>query len=230
MTADTMIAPPNKPPLAHTVASWSWRNWQSVLVACGTTLSTATKWEGAFREQVAPDTFGDDELAHFLGQCLHETGMFLRLQEDLAYRAERMMEVWPHRFPTIESTAGLVMNPRALAEKVYGGRMGNDSPGDGFKYRGRGFPMVTGRDSYEALQIETGEPLVDLPELLLTPHIALKCGLVWWKNNVSDTMVGHMPVTVETVTQIVNNGQTGIKERRQITAAARRALLANPWK
>jgi len=226
MTAATMTAPPVKPPSVHTTSAPLWRNWPAILVSCGTTLVTASKWEEAFREQVTPETLGEGSLAHFLGQCLHETGMFLRLQEDLSYStAARLIAVWPRRFPDVASTAGLLMNPRALAERVYTGRMGNDLPGDGFKYRGRGFPMITGKDNYEALQIETGEPLVDFPELLLTPSVALRCGLVWWKSNVSDTMK-----SIEAVTQRVNNGQLEIEKRRALTATAQRALLANPWK
>lgn len=222
--------PPTQParppviPASHTTRTFPWRNWFDILVGCGCSLTTASKWEAAFQNQMEPDTLDDESLAHFLGQCLHETSMFQRLQEDLYYAAARLMQVWPSRFPNVESTAGLVRSPRALAERVYGGRLGNDLPGDGFAYRGRGFPMITGKNNYEMLQTETGESLVDSPDLLLTPFVALKCGLVWWKRNIDGTM------DVETVTKIVNGGQIGLDERRRLTAAAQRALLANPWK
>ena len=217
--------PPIDPPSTVAVRTGPWRNWLAILTSCGTTLTTASKWEAAFRTRVLPGTMDDGAMAHFLGQCLHETNMFQRLQEDLHYTANRMMTVWPSRFPNVESTTGLTMNPRALAERVYGGRLGNDLPGDGFAYRGRGFPMITGKDNYEALQAETGDPLVDFPDLLLTPDVALRCGLVWFSRNISGTIE-----SVEDVTQIVNGGQTGIEDRRRLTVAAQRALLVNPWK
>lgn len=216
--------PPITPPPTPQVKTGPWRDWYAILVACGVSMGVASKWEAAFRNRVTPDTFDEAQSAHFLGQCLHETSMFTKLQEALHYSAERMMAVWPRRFPDIASTVGLVMNPRALAERVYGGRMGNDLPGDGFAYRGRGFPMITGKDNYEALQTETGIPLVDFPDLLLTPDNALICGLAWWRANVRDAD------TVEAVTQIVNGGQTGLEERRRLTAVAQRALASNPWR
>lgn len=220
--------PPITPPVLPKVKAAPWRNWFDVLVACGVGLTTAQKWESVFAEQISPETMPDEEMANFLGQCLHETGMLLRMQEDLSYSAERMMAVWPRRFPTVDMTAGLVMNPRALAERVYGGRMGNELAGDGFKYRGRGFPMVTGRDNYEALQAETGYPLVDFPELLVNPSTALRCGLVWWKTNIS-VKIGSSS-SVEDLTKLVNGGLVGIDHRRILTESARRALSAHPWK
>lgn len=225
----TPAAPTYVPPGNHAVASEPWRNWTVILTSLGVPMSVAQKWETEFANQIRPETFGDDAgLALFLGQTLHESSGLQRLVEDLSYStAERLMAIWPKRFPNVESTTGLLRNPRALAARVYDGRMGNDLPGDGFAYRGRGLIGVTGKAAYETMQTETGEPLVDFPDLLASPRAALRSAIVWWKNNVYGKIGGS--TSVEAVTQIVNGGQTGIDERRRLTVAAQRALQENPW-
>lgn len=75
-------------------------------------------------------------ICHFLAQCFVESRGFTDVEEDLSYSAKRLVQVWPKRFPTIESAAPYAHNPEALANKVYGGRMGNTDPGDGWKFRG----------------------------------------------------------------------------------------------
>jgi putative chitinase len=200
-----------------------------ILTSLGVPMAVAQKWEPEFADQISPETFGDDAgLAAFLGQVLHESSGLQRLVEDLSYgTADRLMAIWPRRFPNVESTAGLVRNPRALAERVYGGRLGNEAPGDGWAYRGRGLLQITGKTNYEAMQVATGEPLVDFPDLLASPRAALKSAILWLKNNTSGTMSS---LTVEELTQIINGGQVGIEERRRLTAAAQRALKENPWR
>src|SRR5690349_4962574 len=75
-------------------------------------------------------------LAHFMAQILHESGGLRIVEENLSYTARRMMEIWPKRFPTIEIAKPFAKNPQALANKVYGGRMGNSGPDDGWLYIG----------------------------------------------------------------------------------------------
>ena len=219
----TPPTPPTQAPTPH-----PRRNWPVILTSLGVPMAIVQKWEAEFNNQITPATLGgDDGLAPMLGQCLHESHGLQYLVEDLSYStAERLMAVWPSRFPNVESTTGLLRNPRALAARVYDGRLGNDLPGDGFSYRGRGLIQITGKDNYELMQSEIGMPLVDFPNLLSAPAAALKSAIVWLKNN-SCGMIGSL--TVEELTQIVNGGQTGIEERRRLTAAAQRALKENPW-
>ena len=88
-------------------------------------------------------------LAAILAEAYHETGGRMQpVEENLNYSARRMMQVWPRRFPTIASTEPYAGKPQALANKVYGGRLGNVSPGDGWRYRGRGLAQITGRVNY----------------------------------------------------------------------------------
>ncbi|SFH27256.1 chitinase [Ensifer sp. OV372] len=89
-------------------------------------------------------------LAYMLATVFHETGGTMQpVIENLNYSAARLTEVWPSRFPTIASAKPFARNPRKLANKVYGGRMGNSAPDDGWLYRGRGLPQITGKDNYD---------------------------------------------------------------------------------
>lgn len=88
-------------------------------------------------------------LAAILAEAYHETGGRMQpVEENLNYSARRMGQVWPKRFPTTASAQPYAGNPRALANKVYGGRLGNVAPDDGWRYRGRGLAQITGRANY----------------------------------------------------------------------------------
>jgi putative chitinase len=113
----------------------------------------------------------------FLSTALEESGGLRLLVENLNYSAERAAEVWPSRFPTAAAAAPFAHNPPALADKVYGGRMGNTAPGDGWKFRGRGLIQITGHDNYAALAKETGLPFVDRPDLVNDPAHLLECAV-----------------------------------------------------
>ncbi len=88
-------------------------------------------------------------LAAILAEAYHETGGAMRpVEEDLNYSAKRLMQVWPARFPTLASAEPYANNPRALANRVYGGRLGNVGADHGWLYRGRGLAQITGRANY----------------------------------------------------------------------------------
>lgn len=113
----------------------------------------------------------------FLSTCYEESGGFRTLAENDDYTAERAHEVWPRLFPTVESAAPYAHNPRALADRVYGGRMGDAGPDAGWLYRGEGLDQVTGEDNFALLQRLTGLPLVARPELVTTPEHMLECAV-----------------------------------------------------
>lgn len=120
-------------------------------------------------------------LAHFLAQISHESGGFFHRVESLNYTsAARIQQMWPSRFPTVQSAEPFVRNERDLAEKVYGGRMGNDRPGDGFKYRGRGLIQLTGRKTYHEYADRLGVDLVGQPDLAFAPETALRVAAEYW--------------------------------------------------
>lgn len=84
----------------------------------------------------------------FVANVVQESGEFAHKQENMNYRAETIVKVWPSRFPTIEDAKPYARNPQLLANKVYGGRLGNTDPNDGWTYRGGGFIGITGKDLY----------------------------------------------------------------------------------
>lgn len=119
-------------------------------------------------------------LARFLGNTTHETNGFRLLAEDLRYSAKRLTEVWPGRFPDLAAAAPFAHNPEALAEHVYGGRMGNVHPGDAYRFRDHGLLQTTGRDNYARLSLATGRPIQALPEWLRTREGAASSAVSFW--------------------------------------------------
>lgn len=196
--------------------------WLTVLMGCGVKKDTAARWAPVFAEVVREDSFNkrDSELDDFLGQILHESSHLERMEEGLSYSAERLMAVWPKRFPTLEAATPYARNPVALANKVYGGRLGNTGPGDGYKYRGRGLLQVTGYANYAAVAEVLRLDLVGNPDLMAQPKVALLSAIAWWEKNIPDSVIGD----VERESRLVNGGTVGLAERRALTEAAAKAL------
>ena len=200
-------------------------DWSRILIECGVHLTTAAKWAPVFAEQIGPDTFsaGDSELDDFLGQILKESGKLEKTEEALSYSAERLMAVWPTRVPTPGDAQPDARSPEALANRVYGGRLGNVNPGDGWMFRGGGLIQVTGRGNVEALMPVIGwdGTAEELAHALRTdPATALRASIAWWEGNVPDGVMGD----TRKVTKIVNGADLGLAERQALTDKAGDAL------
>jgi putative chitinase len=162
--------------------------------------------------------------AAFIGQCMHESGGFKLLQENLNYSAKALMATWPSRFPTEEIANEYARQPEKIANKVYGGRMGNDveSSGEGWKYRGRGIKQLTGKENYERCGSVLGVDLVSNPDLLLDPKYAtLSAGWFWNKHNLNDLADKG---DIETMTKRINGGLLGLDARKAAIAKAESVL------
>jgi len=150
--------------------------------------------------------------ACFIGQCMHESGGFKQLNENLNYGAKGLVGTWPSRFPNLEYAAEFERKPELIANKVYGGRMGNNEEGDGWKYHGRGLIQLTGKENYENCGAGIGVDLVNEPDLLATPeYAALSAGWFWNKkglNALADSM------DIDTMTKRINGGSIGIADRK----------------
>lgn len=121
----------------------------------------------AILEEASRRNLPDSQTAYILATAFHETGGKMQpVEENLNYTsAARIKATWPSRFSTITAAQAFVGKPQALANKVYGGRMGNNGANDGWLYRGRGLAQITGKDNYkkfglgdnpaEALQLAT---------------------------------------------------------------------------
>ena len=104
------------------------------------------------------------QIRHWIAHLSVESGYFLHFEENLSYSAQRLTQVWPKRFPAIHDAEAYARNPVQLANKVYGGRMGNTELNDGYKYRGRGFVQLTGKDNYDRVGNALGIDLVGNPD------------------------------------------------------------------
>jgi putative chitinase len=152
-------------------------------------------------------------LCHFLAQVGHETDGFTIKRESLTYKtAKRLMEVWPKRFPTEASAIPFLNQPVKLGDKVYGGRMGNKDPGDGFKYRGRGYLQTTGRSAYKKFGKLIGIDLEADPEQVVEPSISLKCTCAEWIDSKINAAADRDDI--KQVTMLVNGGTTGLAKRK----------------
>ena len=198
--------------------------WNGILIDLGVKPITAAIWSPIFAQEIDDSTFslGDTELDDFLGNVLHESSMLERLEEGLYYKTPgRLMAIWPSRFPTLESELPYLRNPEALANKVYGGRMGNTEPGSGFRNRGSGLIQITGADNLRAVQAATGIPVYDNPDLLRKPTVeALRVCIAWWEGHVPDAVMGNGRL----VRKAVNGGAIGLREVMALTDEAREAL------
>jgi putative chitinase len=153
-------------------------------------------------------------VAHVMAQGSHECGAGHEVVENLSYSALRMTQVWPSRFPTLGAAEPCAHNPKALANRVYNGRMSNRSGSDdGYNFRGQGFAQTTGRDEYERLGKLTGLDLVNHPELLIDPTHFLECGVA------NFVLCGCLPFAkaddLLNVTRRLNGGTVGLDQRRE---------------
>ena len=107
-------------------------------------------------------------LAYALATAYHETGCKMQpVNESLYYTsAARIREVWPKRFTSVAAAIPYVRNPQGLANRVYADRMGNgpEASGDGWRYRGRALPQLTGEENYRKASKLVGVDLVQNPE------------------------------------------------------------------
>lgn len=198
------------------------RDWYDILVQCQVKPAVAAKWSEVFANTIKPTTFskGDEEIDDFLGQILHESQGLVKMGEDLRYSPERLMAVWPNRFQTLEFAKQYANNPEKLANYVYGGRMGNTRPGDGWLYRGRSPGQITGHDNYVFVGNVIGQDLETMPELLEQPHYGLEATIAWWEGRIPDSMLGDP----ERITKRVNGSLLGLAHRAELADGARWAL------
>lgn len=160
-------------------------------------------------------------LAHWLAQLAHESAL-IPVEESLYYsRPERLMQVWPSRFPSLAMALPWVRNPVGLGNKVYGGRLGN-ALGEGYLYRGRGLIQLTGKNNYARYGRLAGVDLVKNPSLLCDPRVsALVAGLFWQANGCNELADKN---DVLAITKRINGGITGLSHRRQNLLIASRHL------
>jgi putative chitinase len=150
--------------------------------------------------------------ASFIGQCGHECGQFRVLEENLNYRAETLMKLWPKRFNS-GNVNDYARNPKKIANMVYSNRMGNrdEASGDGYRFRGRGCIQLTGHANYFHAGQACGMDFVMEPELVATPqYAAMTAGWFWSTHNLNDYANQRDFVGM---TKKINGGTIGLDDR-----------------
>ena len=169
-----------------------------------------------------PDTMKKFELntslrlAHFLAQAGHESGGFKAVNENLNYGVKGLLGIFKKYFPTETKAVSYQRKPEKIANLVYGGRMGNgpEATGDGYKFRGRGYIQLTGRDNYTAFSKAINEDLTANPDLVATKYPLLSAAWFFHKNGLHKIADGGATDAVVTsVTKRVNGGTIGLPDR-----------------
>ena len=154
-------------------------------------------------------------LAHFLAQCGHESGGFKAVSENLNYGAAGLQSIFKKYF-TPESAKEYQRKPEKIANIVYANRMGNgnQASGEGYKFRGRGFIQLTGKDNYTAFDKTVEDDIIANPELVATKYPLLSAAWFFHKNGLHKIAdEGATDVVVTKVTKRVNGGTIGLPDR-----------------
>lgn len=155
-------------------------------------------------------------LAHFLAQCGHESGGFRLVQENLNYGAKGLLGLFKKYFPDEAKAKLYERKPEKIANLIYGGRMGNgvESTGDGWKYHGRGYIQLTGKDNYTAFTKSIGEDCVANPDLVATKYPLASAAWFFSKNGLHKMAdAGATDDVVTKITKRVNGGTIGLPDR-----------------
>lgn len=157
------------------------------------------------------------ELANFMAQVTHESNGLNRLEESFRYTRNvyqiPVQAAWREGSDALESArkAALQGKPEKLAELMYGGRNGNDAPGDGWNYRGRGYLPLNGKDNYRAAGEALGVDLVGNPELAAEPAHASKIAAWYWENRIPE----QAKENVKEATRAINGKFNGLEDRER---------------
>lgn len=152
-------------------------------------------------------------IAAFIAQCAHESGGFKFLRENLNYKAESLVKVFPKYFKDMATAQAYAKQPQKIANRVYANRMGNgdEASGDGWRYCGRGLIQLTGKDNYSwfAASIET--PVEQVTEYLETFEGAAQSACWFWETNGLNKEADAGDI--KTMTRKINGGFIGLEDR-----------------
>jgi putative chitinase len=196
--------------------------------AAGCAASTAKRFELPLRDACGRFLIDTPKrLAAFLAQVGHESASLERTVENLNYSALALMRTWPNRFNQAQAEQ-FARKPEAIANRVYGGRMGNggEATGDGWRYRGRGLIQITGKANYEAItevMASYGPPdFVLQPELLESPQWAAMSAGAFWDDHELNQLADKGDL--DRMTRVINGGSNGLADRKARYARAMRVL------
>jgi putative chitinase len=154
-----------------------------------------------------------ERVAAFIAQCAHESGGFKFLKENLNYKAESLLKVFPKYFKTLDEARAYEKRPEKIANKIYGNRMGNgdESSGDGFRYCGRGLIQLTGKENYSWFAASLEIPVEEASEYLETFEGAVQSACWFWEENKLNQWADKKDIL--TLTKRINGGTIGLDDR-----------------
>jgi putative chitinase len=153
-----------------------------------------------------------EAVAHFIGNTHHETGGFIRFEENLNYSSRGLLQTFPKYFKTLAEANEAARKPQKIANIVYGGRIGNDTFNDGWKFRGRGALQTTGKNNYRLLGDFLGVNLVSDPNPVATKY-ALESAVFYFESNKLWDMCSTVTdASIRKVRKAVNGGSIGLED------------------
>lgn len=168
-----------------------------------------------------------NRMAAFLAQCGHESGGWRLFSENLNYSAERLLQVFPRYFKSLEEAQKVGGKPQDIANIIYANRMGNGHPisGDGWKFRGRGPIQLTGKDNYTAFSKDMfgDDSIIKNPDQIVMDRKTCVLSAIWfWNKNGLNTFADQGDIL--TMTKRINGGIIGLEERKKNFEAALKVL------
>ena len=152
-------------------------------------------------------------VSHFLAQCSHESSGFQVTVENLNYSASALLKTFPKYF-TIRTARQYARRPVEIGSRVYANRMGNgnEASKEGWKYKGRGYIQLTGKDNYRLFNEIVPEDILDEPVLVATKYPLLSAAWYWKLNGLNE--LADLSQDVTEITRKVNGGAIGLKDRQ----------------
>lgn len=165
-----------------------------------------------------------DRMAGFLAQAAHESAQFKLVRENLNYSAEGLLRTFPKYFKTAADAAAYARQPVKIGNRVYANRMGNgnEASGDGYKFRGRGFFQITGKENYTNCGKDLGLDLLVTPESLERTVAATESALWFWKTKNLNRFADANDI--RGMTKAINGGYNGLDERTYYYLRAKKVL------
>lgn len=163
-------------------------------------------------------SFGIDSplrIAHYLAQVIFESQYLKRTDENLNYSADGLLKTFPRYFNEAQARE-YARKPERIANRVYASRMGNgpEASGDGWRYRGRGYIMLTGRENYERFaksDVCTADVVRQPDALLRFPLNQVVAGWFWETNGLNALADRD---DCEAITRRINGGTNGLADRK----------------
>ena len=162
-------------------------------------------------------------IAHFMAQIEHESGL-KPVSENLNYSVIGLLGTFEKYFESTGIANNYAGKPELIANRVYANRMGNgnEASGEGWKYRGRGFIQITGKENYFHLQVDTDLPLLKNPDLLLEEANAMLSACWFWKKKGLNALADKD--LIKAITKRINGGYNGIEHRKELLTKWKKEL------